>query len=445
MDIKEIDMAAEKQAKKQKSKRIWKRIGVCAAAVALFGCGALTGRLSFDSELRALERVKRQIEKNYYEEIEDSAFYDAVFDGVNGLLDDYSYYMTADEYADTASASKGERSGIGLVFQTVDSENVPQLLIKRVCGNSPAEAVGLLPGWHVIGFGKTADEIRESTVFSDLQAFLAEFETEETFYLQVSTTDGRTLVVPIFKSDYTENYVFYRTDTDSYGFQGDKATELTRCGEPLSCLNADTAYIRLISFNGAAAEEFRLAMNLFREQGKRDLVLDLRGNGGGSMDILREISAYFCKNATERKPVVTVVNYGEKEEQMKASGNFYADYFSESSRVVVLADSNSASASECLMGAMLDYGTIGYADICLIGDAETAKTFGKGIMQTTYIYVTGDAMKLTTATVHWPLSHTCIHGRGILPSDGAKTSLGQDSDDAEITLALEKTGIAGTR
>ena len=106
------------------------------------------------------------------------------------------------------------------------------------------------------------------------------------------------------------------------------------------------------------------------------------------------------------------------------------------SRIYVLADGDSASASEMLLGVMLDYNTVGYADICLIGDTTNAKTFGKGIMQTTYVYPVGDAVKLTTATVHWPISNHCIHGRGILVSDGTKVVQRQGIDDEEIALAL---------
>ncbi len=444
-EITEIDLESERRNRQEKKRLFRKRIGAGVLAVVLFCGGVLAGRLTFDPELRALSRIKRQIQKDYYEEIDDSSFYEAVFGGVNGLLDDYSYYMTVDEYTDANSASKGERSGIGLVFRTTDEENNPQLSIARVCYNSPAEAAGFAVGWRVLGFGRTATEIRESANFEELQAFLAEFAVGETFYFRVSTTEEQTFVVSLSKNEYIESYVSYRTNTEAYGFQSEKSSSAIKRGAALKCLDDDTAYIRLLSFNGSAAEEFGKAMSLFREQGKRNLVLDLRENGGGSMDVLARIAAYLCKDSTEKKPVTAVIDYGEKQEKTRASGNYYSEYFTEDSRIVVLADEYSASASECLLGAMLDYRTIGYEDICLIGDADTAKTFGKGIMQTTYTYVTGDAMKLTTATVRWPLSNTCIHGRGILPSDGTTVSPKQDSDEEEIALALQKTCMAGVR
>lgn len=424
-----------KETVKLKRKEILRKIGVGVLVAALFGGGVLVGRWSFDKELRSLAKVKHQIQKNYYEEIGDSTFYDAVFDGVNGILDEYSYYMTADKYTNSKAKSKGARSGIGLVFQTRDGEGNPLLLIKRVCGNSPAQSVGLQAGWRVTGFGRNGD-IKESVVFEELQSFLAEFDTNITFELQVQTVEGDTLIVHLQKQEYTENYVLYRTNTEAYGFVGKDADELKKSGVGLSCLDEKTAYIRLVEFNGAAAENFAKAMDLFREQGKKNLVLDLRGNGGGDVDIFEEIASYFCKDATEKKPTAVVINYGEKVEYDKAKGNYYHDYFSVDSRIYVLADEDSASASEMLMGVMLDYNAVGYKDICLIGDMTNAKTYGKGIMQTTYIYPAGDAVKLTTATVHWPISNHCIHGRGILASDGTKVVQRQGVDDEEIALAL---------
>ena len=424
--------------KKLRRKRFFRGVLCGFLVVALFVGGALTGLLSVDKEIRNLAKIKNQVQKSYYEEIDDSTFYKAVYDGVEGLLDEYSYYLSVDEYAAMMEDSRGAMSGIGLVFQTLDEKGNPQLLIKRVCGNSPAEGAGILSGWRVTGFGPANGEIKESVVFAELQSFLAEYAANETFWLQVLTTEGKTLEVELQKKNYVENYVFYRTNTEAYCFKGEHANELTKRGAPLTCLDDDTAYIRLVEFNGSAVSAFKQAIDLLHAQGKKNLVLDLRGNGGGSMDILQEIAAYLCKKAERNNPVIATADYGEKREEFKASGNYYSQYFTENSRICVLADGDSASASECLLGAMLDYQTIGYADICLSGNTDTAKTFGKGIMQTTYVYPAGDAIKLTTATVHWPVTNTCIHGRGVLASDGTKTVQKQDIDDAEIALAIEK-------
>jgi carboxyl-terminal processing protease len=181
------------------------------------------------------------------------------------------------------------------------------------------------------------------------------------------------------------------------------------------------------------------ALALFKEEGKKNLVLDLRGNGGGNLDIMQEIASYFCKNAKSNTPLVAVADYGEKRERFDATGNVYKKYFAEDSRICVLADVGTASASEALMGAMLDYGTITYGDICLTETRGIARTYGKGIMQTTYIMdvFKQDALKLTTATIRWPISNICIHNRGILREDGTKSVVKSYEYETELTGAIK--------
>ena len=391
-----------------------------------------------EEDMRTLINVKDKIDKEYYEEIPDDVFYDAIFDAVNNdVLDAYSQYIRPQEYEQNNAVNAGNRSGIGISFLTQTSEGAQQLLVARVAGNSPAEESGICVGERVTGFGKTADAIMESVIFDDFKKFLDEQEDETPFYVRVEGKEGGR-VVSTYKSVYVESYVFYRTKDASYTFTGSKATELTKRGEPLSCLDEDTAYIRLIQFTGRASSLMKQALNLFKEQGKKNLVLDLRENGGGNLDVMQEIASYFCKNAKGKKPLVAVADYGEKREKFNATGNLYDEYFAEDSRICVLADLGTASASEALIGAMLDYGTITYGDICLTEISGVARTYGKGIMQTTYIMdvFKQDALKLTTATIRWPISNTCIHNRGILAADGTKSVAKSYEYETELTNAI---------
>ena len=136
--------------------------------------------------------------------------------------------------------------------------------------------------------------------------------------------------------------------------------------------------------------------------------------------------------------VVTSKSKSGNVERYRANGNRFYDYFTKNSRICVLADGSTASASECLLGCMLDYGAISYKDICLSMRGGVAKTYGKGIMQTTYqlSLFERDAVKLTTAKIYWPISGNCIHERGILPIDGTKTVEENYQKDEEITQAI---------
>lgn len=415
-------------------------IAVCIAMGSFLG-GVLTRELMLDPDLRSLIKLKEHIQKYYYEEVTDDEFYNVLFESVNEkLLDDYSWYMGKESFQQSKTESTGAQEGLGIVFRTMSPSGEEQMLVSRVCGNSPAESVGIAAGDYVIGFGRTEKEMTESNVFSALVAFLQDLSVNETFFMRLrSGANGEERTVTLSKQTYVENYVFYRTNTESYRFMGENALELTASGQPLTSLDNDTAYIRLVKFNGAAAEEFAKAMAQFKKDGKKNLVLDLRGNGGGYLDIMQKIASYFCKDSSKSKPVVAIADYGKKQTQFRASGNVYKEYFSNDSRICVLADSDSASASECLIGCMVDYGTVGYDDICLAKRSGIAKTYGKGIMQTTYpLSLMGDAVKLTTAKIIWPVSKKCIHDVGVNEQDGALTVEENPVWESETDAAIQR-------
>ena len=430
----------EEIPKKKKHGKVKFAVLSIVLAIVMFLAGAVTFWFVLDPGMRSLIKLKFMIDREYYEDIPDDEFYRVIFNAVNNdALDAYSSYMTADEYTSANSDLAGSRSGIGIVFQVLDEAGKQQMLVIRVCGNSPAEEAGLKTGDRVIGFGKSETELKDSASFDEFSKFLAERADHEVFYLRVEN-GGAERTVSLYKSEYTESSVFYRTSTTAYGFSGKNAGTLTEKGEPLTALDEQTAYIRLTQFGNTAVREFDQVMSLFKEQGKKNLVLDLRGNGGGYMDVMQGIAKYFCKTSTKKEPVAAVADYGEKREKFKATGNIYYEYFAEDSRICVLADGSTASASEALIGCMVDYGATSYADICLSERSGIAKTYGKGIMQTTYrvSLFKKDAVKLTTARVIWPVSDTCIHDRGILPEDGALTVSESYAGDTEITNAIEK-------
>ncbi len=438
IEVERVPAPVELEEKPKNKKRIWYILGGVFIAVFSFIAGFGARWFSLEEDMRTLINVKNKIDKEYYQDISDEEFYDAVFGAINlGVLDQYSGYMRADSYATENATNAGRRSGIGLVFLTTAADGGEQMLVYRVAGNSPAEEAGFLVGDYIIGFGAQENAMIESVQFDKFSQFLNEQEDDKKFFVRIKRGE-EVKVLSVCRSNYVESYVFYRTNKQAYTFTGASATELTERGQPLSCLDNQTAYIRLIQFTGKAYTLMAKAMELFKSQGMKNLVLDLRGNGGGNLDVMQGIVGYFCKNAQNKKPLVLVADYGERKDKFYATRNVYSDYFSEDSRICVLADEGTASASEALMGAMLDYGTIGYDDICLTSVNGVAKTYGKGIMQTTYVMdiLKQDALKLTTATIHWPLSNKCIHDKGIVAADGVKTVEQNFNGEGELVEAI---------
>lgn len=430
---------APMKPRKSTGKRVGKILGIIALSLAVFFSGMLTTWLCLDDGIRTLIKIKRTIDKEYYQDVSDDEFYRVLFSAINDdLLDPYSEYMTYEQFHAAEQSLAGRRSGIGVSFITKDENQEDQMMVYSVSENSPAEAAGLQSGDKIIGFGKTADTIKASVDYEKgLKPFLNSVADGEPFYLKIQR-GGQDLLIQLSREEYVESYVSYRTNKTSYGFIGENALTYVEKGKALSCLPEGTAYIKLSQFTGNAAAGFQRIMQQFKTDNMKNLVLDLRGNGGGYLDYAQYIAQYFCKNATGSRPLLTVADYGEKQERYYASGNVYRDYFAEDSRIVVLADIGTASASECLIGCMVDYGAIGYEDICLSTRGGVAKTFGKGIMQTTFYLDASkkDFLKLTTAELRWPVSGKSIHARGILPEDGALTVAENYEGETELINAV---------
>ncbi|MBQ8885570.1 MAG: hypothetical protein IJY62_04310 [Clostridia bacterium] len=445
MDGMNEDVDGSKPSKK-KSKRA-RVLGTVALSLGIAAVSFFTGygvyAATLDPELRSLIWAKKRIQKNYIEEVTDDEFYDAVFSGVNSLLDPYSQYFSAEEYKAVLESATGRWIGMGITFSVVDANGNDRLLAIRVAGNSPAEQVGIKAGTYVLGFGGSEETVKDSVSYTELTGFLKDYGEGEKFVLKLRDGEtGEPYYRELSMESFVENYVFYRSSTTAYSFVGKNATQKEATDNVLSALDDQTAYIRITEFNGRAAAEFALAMKVFKEEGKKNLVLDLRMNGGGYMDILSEIAAYLCKDAKSASPVIAAAVYKNgKRDEFKASGNKFSSYFSADSKISVLADADTASASECLIGCMVDYGTIGFDDIYLSYRGGEARTYGKGIMQTTYprfFFGSTDAIKLTTANIVWPVSGKSIHGVGVTPADGASTVSENYAGDAEIFEAVGK-------
>jgi carboxyl-terminal processing protease len=151
-------------------------------------------------------------------------------------------------------------------------------------------------------------------------------------------------------------------------------------------INDSIGYIKLDRFARNTYSEFKTSLNTLLEKGMTDLVLDIRGNGGGFIDITNSIVDEFLED--NKLIVFTKNNKGQVEKSFATKkGDF------EKGGLYVLIDENSASASEIVAGALQDNdkGTI-------IG----RRSFGKGLVQVEMDLGDGSAVRLTTARYYTP-------------------------------------------
>ena len=370
------------------------------------------------------------------------------FTFVSNLKKGEKYFVSCGKSENMSEAEvyevRNEAQGAGIALTRRSA-----LRIFNVDGNSPADYAGLKRGMYILQFGASEDEMTVGTA-NDMTEVIKDIEPDEdgnvTFYLQASfdREDEDAPVTAITMTDYQASYCTYRDSETSYRFRKvDEALEPVETEEPLKELGDKTAYIALSEFTGGAAKEFKKYLSIMKERGRTDLVLDLRGNGGGYMDVFVEIASCLLKQTTSGNQRVAYARFRDGSTiSYSVKSSSYYDYFTEASKVSILADEYTASASECLIGALVDYGTVAFSDIYLHENAQgVARTYGKGIMQTYYDVGSGDMLKLTAAEIFWPKSNKTIHGIGVTPEDKAvpiQSTFLPDAGDAFLQKVLSR-------
>lgn len=415
-------------------KNVLLAVAAAAVAAALFFAGYFTYYLTLDDGLRSLLWVKKTADEQYYQAIDDDAFWQAAIDGAVSSLDKYSAYYTDVEYDQQTDADKGILAGMGASFFAGSNK------ISKVAIGSPlffAQSDADFAGGWVTGIARAEGEVQNTFTLTALSAQMKGLGAGDTVSVRISSegaedTDAATCsVVQVTFAQYHESYVLYavkgRAYAVLYGEDGEGVwTDVSAYTSLDERVPEGRAYLRLVQFNGGAAEEFAAAAEQYKADGVSALLFDLRNDGGGRLDILQRIAAYFIADSQEKNAVVMRARYRSGQETVsRAAGNHYAEFFG-GSEIFVAANGNTASASEALLGVMIDYGAIGFEDIYITDTVQkegySAATYGKGIMQTTFVNRgTGEAFKLTTAQIYWPAGRS-IHGVGITVGDGAVAS-----------------------
>lgn len=395
----------EETPKRNKRKAVLAVVSVL-TALAPVAVGWVGGYFSVDRRARSLAKMVDTVADNYYLDVDKDELYNSLYDTFE--LDRFCTHYTKEEYDQVLAEGQGKNSGYGISLSSAEET----ARVYRTVGNSPAERAGVERGMYITKFGESETSLRTGNTDETL-AFLRE---KNSCVLAVGyEEDGSDAkIVSVSREDYLGAYCEYADNSGTYRFRTEgNELVLTRVGEGMD-LPADSAYLRISQFEGNVAEEFERCLYKMKENGKTNLTIDVRSNGGGYLSSMCEMLSHLLKEADGKRPIVaTAPDYG-KGETYRANGNDFSDYFTENSRIRVLADENSASASEAFIGAMLSYKTISPADIFVrVGEDGRAHTFGKGVMQAHFTAQDGNVIRLTVSRVLWP-DGTCIHGTGIV-------------------------------
>lgn len=334
-----------------------------------------------------LAELKGHVEDEYLFEYDEQKMADGAYMGfLYGLGDPYTYYYNEEEYAALQESYTGEYYGIGVLVQQ-DPES-REVTILRVF-DGPAKEAG----------------IQKGDILYRVEDLMVSEEDLNTVIAKIKGDEGTTVNVEI-----------YRKETKEYmAFDVERRQVVTEDVE-YRMLTDQIGYVLLDQFEGKAADQIKAAIKDLEAQGMQGLVLDLRDNPGGDLDVMLDIADIFLP----RGVVLTI------EDVKGHSIPYYSGSQQFTKPLVVLVNGNSASASEALSGAIKDHGT---------GTLVGTQTFGKGIVQSIYPLQGGKTgMKLTTAHYYTP-GGTCIHGTGITPDVVIEPEEG--GADVQLEKALE--------
>ena len=317
-------------------------------------------------DYRALDEVFTTIQQHYVKPNPDAVkLTEGAAAGMVGALgDQFSRYLTAQEYQSNLSFLNGQFAGIGASVE----QKGDQILIAGVLPTTPAEKAGLKAGDVITAVdgqstkGWTADDA--------VKHIRGKANTQ--VQVQVSR-NGQTLTFNLTRQEINVPSV---------------ATHI---------FDSRVLYIRIFDFGSRTATEFDQALKNNLKGSVNLILLDLRDNPGGYVDAANDVVSEFVSQGTS----TILVERAGKQDVRKVTGNGRAY----GNSLVVLVNENSASASEITAGAIKDHNR---------GKLVGVKTFGKGSVQQDFRLRDNSDLHLTIAEWLTPNRHS-IEKTGITP------------------------------
>ena len=305
-----------------------------------------------------IKRLIDYIQRDYVDSVDTEDLLDGAITQILGKLDPHSVYIPKENLQQVTENMQGNFVGIGVQFRMIkDSITV----IQPIKGG-PSIKAGIKAGDRILMSNKDTLYGKKFTSNSVPKYLKGEPNTNVALQVYRKTNDS------LFTVSLTRGNVAIKSVDVSY------------------MVNDSIGYIKLERFARTTYKEFKAALTKLQEKGMTDLVLDLRGNGGGYIDIANKIVDEFLEDG--KLIVFTKDNKGNVDESFSTSkGSF------EKGGLYILIDQNSASASEIVAGALQDNDR---------GTTIGRRSFGKGLVQEEKDLGDGSAIRLTIARYYTP-------------------------------------------
>ena len=305
-----------------------------------------------------MDEVLAYIAAKYVDTVNISFIKQKGIEALLAQLDPHSVFIPHTQLVEVNQQMKGSFEGIGIEFFPVfDTATVVNII-----GGGPAAQAGLKKGDKIVSVN---DTLVAGKNYSD-NAIKGKLKGE----------GGTKVKVGVIRRGEKEVKYF----------------SIIRGKIPLSSVTAsymitpEIGFIKMERFSQTTEDEMHSALSKLKESGMKKLILDLRGNGGGVLDIAVDIADEFL---SEKKLVVYTEGrvYPKQEYYTSKAGLF------EDGEMCVLIDDESASASEILAGALQDYDRA-----TIVG----RRSFGKGLVQEQYTLSDSSGLRLTIARYYTP-------------------------------------------
>jgi carboxyl-terminal processing protease len=313
---------------------------------------------SIFEQLNKFKDVLSYAEKFYVEEVDTPKLVESAINGMLSSLDPHSVYIPASQLQRVTEDFQGNFEGIGVEFEVLNDT----LMVVTPLAGGPSEQLGILANDKIVKINdSTSVGIKREDVPKKLRG-----------------PKGTHVKITIFRAGEKDllDFDIIRDKIPIYSV------------DVSYMLDSKTGYIAANRFSATTFSEFRSALDKLNNEGMQKLILDLRGNTGGYMDqAIRMVNELIPDSG--KMIVYTKARRPEFVEENRSNGNGKFGKVP----LIVLVNSNSASASEIVSGAIqdLDRGLV-------VGET----TFGKGLVQRQFDLPDKSAFRLTIARYYTP-------------------------------------------
>jgi len=342
-------------------------LGACSVGVSQI---TASNKKDLYSQVELFSYALTTIQSDYVDEKTPQALIYGALKGMLSSLDPHSQFMDPDEYKDLKTETEGKFGGLGIEISIKDD----LLTVISPVEDSPAWRAGIKAGDRIVKIGH---EVTRDMSLDDAVK-------------KLRGDPGSKVTITILREsdDSVQDFVITR-----------EIIHVEDIKDP-HIIDDHIGYVRLTEFRENSYSELHQALEKLKAQGADSLILDLRNNPGGLLDVAIKISEDFLPAG---KTIVSTKGRHSSEDYIAKSQNnsrVFLDW-----PMVVMINEGSASGSEIVAGALRDN-----KRAVLVG----VKSFGKGSVQSVIPLPDGSGLRLTTARYFTP-SGVCINGIGITP------------------------------